>query len=139
MKALDLEIVTPQNVSYKGLVQAVTVPGTLGSFQVLFDHAPLISTLEIGIIKIKLSEDKTEFYATSGGTVEVLNNKVLILADSLEFAEDIDIERAKRAMERARERLENKNEKIDAARAKAALARAMNRLNAAEKYFTRAQ
>jgi F-type H+-transporting ATPase subunit epsilon len=138
MNQVDLEIITPQKVAYKGEVLAVTVPGTLGSFQILHNHAPLIGTLEIGIIKIKLSEDKTEYYATSSGTVEVLNNKILILADSLEFAEEIDIDRAKRAMQRARERLENKNEKIDTARAEAALARAVNRLQAAEKYFTRA-
>jgi len=138
MNQVDLEIITPQKVAYKGEVLAVTVPGTLGSFQILHNHAPLISTMEIGIIKIKLSEDKTEYYATSGGTVEVLNNKRLILADSLEVAEEIDIDRAKRAMQRARERVENKNEKIDTARAEAALARALNRLQVAEKYFTRA-
>lgn len=138
MNHVDLEIITPQKAAYKGQVLAVTVPGTLGSFQILFNHAPLISTMEVGIIKIKLSEDKTEYYSTSGGTVEVLDNKILILADSLEFAEQIDIERAKRAMQRARERLENKSEKIDTARAEAALARAVNRLQVAEKYFTRA-
>ncbi len=138
MNLVDLEIITPQKAAYKGQVLAVTVPGTLGSFQILFNHAPLISTMEIGIIKIKLSEDKTEYYATSGGTVEVLNNKILILSDSLEFAEEIDIDRAKRAMQRARERLENKNEEIDTVRAEAALARAVNRLQVAEKYFTRA-
>ncbi|MGE5809953.1 MAG: F0F1 ATP synthase subunit epsilon [Ignavibacteria bacterium] len=137
MNQVDLEIITPQKAAYKGQVLAVTVPGTLGSFQILFNHAPLISTMEIGIIKIKLSEAKTEYYSTSGGTVEVLDNKILILADSLEFAEEIDIERAKRAMQRARERLENKSEKIDTARAEAALARAVNRLQVAEKYFTR--
>jgi len=135
---LDLEIITPQKVSYKGQVQSVTVPGTLGSFQILYNHAPLISTLEVGVIKIKAAGDKTEYYATAGGTVEVLQNKVLILADSLEFAEDIDIGRAKQAMQRAKERLENKNEKVDVARAEAALARAVNRLQIAEKYFTKA-
>jgi len=135
---LDLEIITPQKVSYKGQVQSVTVPGTLGSFQILYNHAPLISTLEVGVIKIKAAGDKTEYYATGGGTVEVLQNKVLILADSLEFAEDIDIGRAKQAMQRAKERLENKNEKVDVARAEAALARAVNRLKIAEKYFTKA-
>jgi F-type H+-transporting ATPase subunit epsilon len=136
---LELEIITPQKVLYKGEVRSVTVPGTLGSFQILYDHAPLISTLEVGVIKIKNAENTTEYYATSGGTVEVLKNKILILADSLEFAEDIDIERAKGAMQRAKERLENKNEKVDVARAEAALARAVNRLQIAEKYFTRAE
>jgi len=135
MNQVNLEIITPQKAVYKGEVLAVTVPGTMGSFQILYNHAPLISTLEIGIIKIKLSEDNTRYYATSGGTVEVLRNKILILADSIELADEIDVERAKRALQRAKERLENKNEKIDTARAEAALARAVNRLNVAEKYF----
>jgi F-type H+-transporting ATPase subunit epsilon len=59
-----------------------------------------------------------------------------VLADSLELAEDIDIDRARRAMQRAKERLENKNEKIDTARAEAALARALNRLKVAEKLIS---
>jgi F-type H+-transporting ATPase subunit epsilon len=138
MNMVNLEIITPQKAAYNGQVLAVTVPGTLGNFQILYNHAPLMSTMEVGIIKIKLSEETVEYYATSGGTVEVLNNNILILADSIEFAEEIDIDRAKRAMQRARERLENKNEKIDTARAEAALARALNRLQAAEKYFARA-
>lgn len=103
MKEFNLEIITPSKIAYSELVSSVTVPGTIGEFQVLYNHAPLVSTLEIGRIKIK-SKDTEEIYATSGGTIEVLDNKVLILVDSIEKASDINVERAKKAAERANHR-----------------------------------
>lgn len=137
MAQLQLEIITPNKISYKGDVQAVTVPGTLGSFQILYNHAPIISTFEIGVIKVEISNNEKIFFATSGGTVEVLNNNIRILADSLEAVESIDIERAKRALERANQRLAEKgSENIDVKRAEAALARAMNRIKLVEKFST---
>jgi F-type H+-transporting ATPase subunit epsilon len=137
MSKLNLEILTPAKRVYSNNVNAVTVPGSLGSFQVLYNHAPLISTFEIGVIKVIVSESSTVFFSTSGGSIEVLKNKVRILADSLEAVEDIDLERAKNALQRAKDRLEKKDtEKIDVARAEAALERAINRINAVEKYLT---
>lgn len=137
MAQLQLEIITPNKISYKGDVQAVTVPGTLGSFQILYNHAPIISTFEIGVIKVEISNNEKIFFATSGGTVEVLNNNIRILADSLEAVESIDIERAKRALERANQRLAEKGSgNIDVKRAEAALARAMNRIKLVEKFST---
>ncbi|MGK9369744.1 F0F1 ATP synthase subunit epsilon [Melioribacter sp. Ez-97] len=127
MKEFELEIITPSKVAYKGKVNAVTVPGTLGSFQILFNHAPLLSSFEIGRIKIKQGESTSEF-TTGGGTVEVLDNRVLILADSFESKEEIDVERAKNAYQRAKERLSSHSKDIDIPRAEAALARAINRL-----------
>ncbi len=127
MKEFELEIITPSKVAYKGRVNAVTVPGTLGSFQILFNHAPLLSSFEIGRIKIKQGESTSEF-TTGGGTVEVVDNHVLILADSFESKEEIDIERAKSAYQRAKERLSSHSKDIDISRAEAALARAINRL-----------
>ena len=105
MPQLTLEILTPDKLSYSGEVSAVTVPGTAGSFQVLFNHAPLLSTIEIGVIKVEVNSDKTIYFATGGGTIEVLNNNIKILADSLEQVSEIDIDRAKRALARAQERL----------------------------------
>ena len=134
MSEINLEIITPEKVIYKDTIDSITVPGTQGGFQVLKDHAPLMSTLEIGIITVK-KNGSTNYYTTGGGTIEVLNNKVLILADSVELIEKIDIDRAELAKKRAEERLAKKREeKIDIIRAEAALERAINRLKASEKY-----
>ncbi len=136
MTEINLEILTPAKLTYSSNVKSVTVPGSIGSFQVLVNHAPLISTFEIGIIKVEVDNQKVEYFSTSGGTIEVLNNKIRILADSIESVDDLDIQRAKNAFERAKERIANKNTvKIDIQRAEAALARANNRINFYEKYF----
>ena len=134
MSELNLEIITPEKPIFKDQVDVITVPGTLGGFQILKDHAPLISSFEIGIIKVKKDSSET-YYTTAGGTVEVDKNKVLILADSIEKVEQIDKDRAEKAKERAEERLRKKHEEdIDEARARGALNRALNRLNAVKKY-----
>ena len=135
MAELYLEIISPSKIVYKANILSITIPGTLGSFQVLKNHAPLISTFEIGPVKIKESESSTKYFATGGGTVEVLNNRVLVLADSLEAVEDIDIARAKASKQRAEERLSHKTDTTDVERARAALARAINRLALVEKYI----
>jgi len=134
MSELNLEIITPEKPIFRDQIDAVTIPGTQGSFQILKNHAPILSSFEIGIIKVRKSDLET-YYATSGGTVEVSHNKVLVLADSIEKVEDIDEDRAEQAKKRAEERLRKKHEEnIDEARAKAALNRALNRLNAVKKY-----
>jgi F-type H+-transporting ATPase subunit epsilon len=129
MKEIFVEIITPSKSTFKGEVKSITLPGTLGNFQVLFNHAPLMSTLEVGKIKIKDISDKEIVYATGGGTVEVKDNKVLVLATSAETPEEIDVERAKQAYERAKKRLAgNSKEGIDVLRAELALQRAVNRM-----------
>jgi F-type H+-transporting ATPase subunit epsilon len=137
MAELNLNIVTPSKTVFTGDVRSVTVPGTDGSFQVLRNHAPIISTLEIGLVKIEMLDGSTEFYSTGGGTVEVLNNKITLLVDSIEKSHEIDPDRARAALNRAKQRLEEKgNDKtIDVARAEAAAARAQNRLNIYDKYL----
>ena len=134
MNELDLEIISPEKKVYTGKVKSVTIPGTKGNFQVLYNHAPLISTFEIGIIKLVLSDDSTQIFTTSGGSTEVLDNKVLILSDTVEPIESIDIERAMRAKERAEARLKKKEGIVDVDRARVALARALNRIKMSEKY-----
>ena len=131
---LKLEIITPEKSVLKDQVDAITIPGSVGSFQVLKNHAPLISNFEIGVIKVKKNGDISHF-TTSGGTVEVNNNSVLVLADSAENVNDIDLNRAEQAQKRAEDRLSQKQkEDIDEARAQAALQRALNRINASKKY-----
>ncbi len=135
MAGLTLEIITPNKIAFKGEVLSVTVPGTEGSFQVLKNHAPLMSTFEIGEVKIVLSDDERKHYATGGGTVEVLDNNVLLLADSLEEIESIDVERAQKAKERAENRLAHKTDTTNIERAEQALMRAVNRLRLVEKHI----
>ncbi len=136
MANLILEIITPSKFAFKGEVVSVTIPGTLGSFQILFNHAAIISSFEIGAIKIVKADHSISYCATSGGTVEVVNNNIEILADSVEFLENIDLDRAKNALGRAKNRLEEINRhEINIIRAEAALARAMNRISLVEKHL----
>lgn len=136
MAELNLEITSPEKTVFSEIVTSVIVPGTEGSFQVLVNHAPIISTFEIGTIKIVSENSDVQFCATAGGTIEVLNNKILILADAIELIKDIDVDRAISAKERAEKRISDKeNKEIDVERAKAALKRAENRLILAEMYL----
>jgi F-type H+-transporting ATPase subunit epsilon len=134
MGELYLEIITPRKVGYKGNVTSVTVPGTKGNFQVLYNHAPIISSLEIGEVKLVDKDGNKSIYATSGGTIEVSNNKIIVLAETFERADQIDIKRAEDAQHRAEDRLKRRREtEIDDVRAEFALKRAMNRLKISHK------
>ncbi len=79
---MQLDILTPDKKVFSGEVNSVSVPGAKGSFEVLNNHAPIISTLEKGLVKLAGKEGKMEF-TISGGVIEVLNNKVVVLAESL--------------------------------------------------------
>ncbi|MCJ8209421.1 ATP synthase F1 subunit epsilon [Mucilaginibacter sp. RS28] len=77
-----LEILTPDNKVYEGEVTSVTVPGTMGSFEILNNHAPIISTLEDGKLTVRAA-GKHDVFLIKGGVVEVLNNKVMVLAEGI--------------------------------------------------------
>jgi F-type H+-transporting ATPase subunit epsilon len=77
---MNLEIITPDKTIYKGEAELVQLPGIDGSFEILNNHAPLISALKKGKVKIK-KNGSTEFFEINGGVIEVLNNKILILAE----------------------------------------------------------
>jgi len=126
MSELTIEIVTPAGITYRGTVQSCTVPGADGQFQILREHADLLAYLKIGEIKFKQADGEKRL-ATSGGFLEVLKNRISLVVESAEFDGDIDVERAKDAEKRARERLAKKGE-VDTLRAEMALARALNRL-----------
>lgn len=130
-KTFHLEIVTPRNVVFQGEVLSVSAPGVLGGFQVLIHHAPMFAAIEVGVLKVVDQTGKEIRYATSGGVVEVRNNKVLVLAETAEAAEEIDIARAEAARDRAKKRLHDRTPDIDIQRAELALARALNRLRVA--------
>jgi len=131
MSELMIEIVTPAGVTYRGSIQSCTVPGAEGKFQILRDHADLLAHLKIGEIKLKQADGEKRL-ATSGGFLEVLNNRISLVVESAEFADEINVDRAKDAEKRARERLAKKGE-VDTLRAEMALARALNRLKISSK------
>lgn len=78
---MNLEIITPDKSVFTGEVSLVQLPGIDGSFEILNNHAPLISVLKKGSIKIKDAQGKEQFFEVNGGVIEVLKNKVLILAE----------------------------------------------------------
>jgi F-type H+-transporting ATPase subunit epsilon len=127
-KLFKLEIVTPQKNVFSGSVESFSAPGTSGGFQILHNHAPFLTTITIGEVKLRNADGNELAYSTSGGFVEVSNNIVTFLADTAERKDEVDIERAKAAKMRAEERLRKREEDINIARARAALARAINRL-----------
>jgi len=132
-KSFHLEIVTPRKVEYKGEVSSFSAPGVVGGFQVLRSHAPLLSSVAIGEVKLTDDSGSELRYATSGGFVEVRDNTVVMLAETAERADLIDAERAKAARERAEQRLAEKEDHIDQERARLALQRALNRLRISQK------
>jgi len=105
MATFPLELVTPERLMFSEQVQAVRAPGVDGSFGVLAHHAPLLAELTTGMIKITLANGAEEFIATTGGFMQVSRVKVIILADTAELSGEIDVERARLALERARQML----------------------------------
>lgn len=102
-KTIKFEIVTPERIVLKEEAMQVTVPTKDGVITVLPHHIPLISILKPGVVEIKTITGEREVMAVSGGFVEVLRNKIVVLADTAERAEEIDIERAEEARKRAEE------------------------------------
>jgi F-type H+-transporting ATPase subunit epsilon len=76
-----LEIITPEKEAFKGEVTSVKFPGTTGEFEVLNNHAPIISTLTSGSIRVIKSDNNTESFDINGGVIEMQNNKIIVLAD----------------------------------------------------------
>ena len=134
MGKLHLEIVTPAKITVSQDVDMVVAPGSLGEFGILEGHVPFLSGLVPGELRYTV-DDKTEFLAVTSGFAEVSDDNVSILVDAAETAQEIDVERAKQAIERATERLakDRSAEDVDFIRAEAALKRAMMRVKVAEK------
>lgn len=83
MSIFNLEIVTPESSVFSGRVQSVTVPGVDGSFQVLYNHAPIISTLGSGLVKVVEENGNNHSYSAEGGVIEVMKNKAIILVERI--------------------------------------------------------
>ncbi len=125
---LILEIVTPFGEIFNEPIVRCTLPGAEGQFQVLKGHAALMSTIEIGSVKIEFADAKPAYAAVSSGFCEIKDNRVKIIVESAEFSGNIDVERAESSKKRAEERLSLKSADFDTDRAKASLMRALNRL-----------
>lgn len=79
---MNLEIISPDKKLYKGNVKLVKVPGSNGSFEVMNNHAPIISTLDQGEVKIITSNDDTQYFDVTGGVIEVNKNKIIVLVET---------------------------------------------------------
>lgn len=128
---IRLEVVTPEKPVVNDEAQMVVAPGSQGEFGVLVGHTPFLTTLKTGIVRYTDANGKEHFIFVSGGFAEALPDKVTILAESAERRSDIDLDRAKEAMERAEKNLADANrlENIDRERAKSALDRAIFRIS----------
>jgi F-type H+-transporting ATPase subunit epsilon len=134
MAQIHLEVVTPSGPVVSDDVDIVTAPGYGGEFGVLANHAMFLSTIKTGTLTFK-KDKQTRYLMVSGGFSEVSNNKITFLVESAEYGQDIDVDRAMRAKERAEKRLAQalqKTEQINRTRAEAALQRALARLKTAE-------
>lgn len=129
MSTFQVEIVTPERKVYESQANMVVVTGVEGQLGIMPNHIPLVTPLKIAPVTIK-RDGGSDVIAVSGGFVEVRKDKVVILAESAELAEDINVERAEAAKQRAHSRLSlAKSDEIDFRRAELSLQRAMNRLN----------
>lgn len=132
MSALNTHILTPDGAVFEGEIVSIHVPGSEGQFQVLNNHADLISSLTVGVARVADADRSEQQFAISGGFVEVKDNKVTVLAEAAERPEEIDVDRAEAAKKRAKKRMSDS--KMDRTRAEAALKRAINRLKLAGNY-----
>ncbi len=127
--SFKVEIFTPTGKYFSGDVEFLSVTSSVAVLGILPDHAPIITTLEICKLTIKINSRELD-YAIGGGVLHIKkDHSAVLLLDSIERSDEIDINRAKEAQKRAEERLARVNEEIDVKRAQAALSRALNRIS----------
>jgi F-type H+-transporting ATPase subunit epsilon len=137
MPSLKIDIVTAERVVYSAEADAVIAPGVEGQLGILPHHAPLMTTLQAGELVVRKGTQE-DIMAISGGFLEVRPDRIIVLADQAERAEEIDVARAARARQRAEQSLKEKQAVgVTQAMAEAALRRAMVRLSVAERVKTR--
>ena len=130
LSTLLLEIVTPERLVYSEQVNSLIARGVEGELGILPGHIPLVTPLQIAPITIKNGKQE-KLVAVGGGFIEIRKDKVVVLAESAEFPEDIDVDRARAAKERAERRLSSQSNQdhFDHRRAEIALQKAINRIN----------
>ena len=132
MSSIRLDIVTAEKLVFSKDVEVIVAPGIEGQLGILPHHAPLMTMLQPGELLVRKEGEELRL-AISGGFLEVRPDRVIILADTAERAEEIDIRRAEEAMRRAQEQLSERIPEVDMAQAEAALRRSLARLKVAEK------
>ena len=130
---IQVEIVTPRRELFSGEVQMITLPGIEGQMGVMGQHAPLLTTLDIGEIILHRPGEEDDYIAVTGGVVEVRPDKVIILARSAERADEIDIARAEAALRRAEESHQNRPAGGERRPVELALRRSQGRLKVAQR------
>lgn len=131
-KLLEIEIVTPQEKVFTGMGSSVSLPGSLSSFQVLYNHAPIVSTLDPGITKV-LDESGNKFIFASGpGFAEVRQNKVSVLVENAFNVTDIDISTEKKELEETKRTLEKAKSSEDKELINKKIKEIKNKIKAAE-------
>ncbi|KAA9027819.1 F0F1 ATP synthase subunit epsilon [Niallia endozanthoxylica] len=129
MKTIKVSVVTPDGPVYESDVEMISTKAQSGELGILPGHIPMVAPLQIGSVRLK-NGSNTEFVAVTGGLLEVRPDQVTILAQAAETAEDIDLDRAMQAKQRAEQRLnESRQTNVDFQRAELALKRAVNRIN----------
>jgi F-type H+-transporting ATPase subunit epsilon len=134
---LALEIVTPDRAVVHDNVDEVEIPGVDGYFGVLPGHTPLLGLLAVGELWYRKGAEKT-FLSIGTGVVEVMPDRTVIIARTAEKPEEINVDRAKAALNRGEQRLASRAQDVDLERARLAILKAMTRLNVATKARTRA-
>ncbi len=132
MATLKLEVITGERVVYSDDADMVVAPGSEGELGILPQHAPLLTPLRSGELRVKKGTDEVAMVVT-GGFLEVYRDKVIVLADAAERVEEIDTARAEAARQRALERLSEQRGRVDLTRAEASLTRSLARLKVAQK------
>ena len=132
---IQLEIVTPERLAYSDTVDSVQLPGSEGELGVLPHHAPLVSTLGVGELRIRKGGSE-ESFAIVGGFLQVRPDRVMVMAETADLASDIDLEKAQEARREAEKALESGyQEGADLAAARAALQQALLRIRVAERRY----
>ncbi len=138
MATIRLDIVTAERVVYSEEVDVIIAPGIEGQLGILPRHAPLMTVLQAGELRVRKGGEELSM-VVSGGFLEVRPDRVIVLADAAEREDEIDIARAEEAKRRAEERLRQRAPGVDLAQAEAALRRSLARLKVAEKRRRRQQ
>jgi F-type H+-transporting ATPase subunit epsilon len=132
MAPMKLEIITAERRVYSDEVDLLVAPGIEGELGILPHHAPLLTALKPGELRIRKG-GQDEYFAVAGGVMEVIANQVTILADAAEHPDEIDLERAQVAVRRAQERIAQRTADVDVERALASLRRAQIRVVVAQR------
>ncbi len=132
MNRLYLKVVTPDKLFFEGEIDMLVARTIEGDVGILLNHSPLVTILDIGRLVIK-DGDERKIAACAGGYIDVRNNNITVVSDACEWEEEIDLNRAERAKERASKRLEDKG--TDTFKAELALKKAINRINVGNKKY----